>query len=280
MKKTSVSKRIELSQNSKLNGFCLICGTEGKLTKDHVPPTNSLLTIVDSQKTAVEFFSREGNVKPQRITTGNYSRTLCSDCNNNVLGSLDSEIGIAHKMLSAEILKKINNKQEYNDAINVPVNISKYMRAMVGHIISALPSFFCSIPLDTPLYTPLRNFVLGDESGADNFEFYYWFFPMNYQMVINNFAFEDLKQLRFTSGSIISFYPISFMIVDKSSEKYNNGYSVAIPPGAVKMELADDALKINLSSWNDIKTGFPYTGINEYELLILNEDLSFITYKK
>ncbi|MFR0310207.1 hypothetical protein ACLHY6_04050 [Escherichia coli] len=79
---------------------------------------------------------------------------------------------------------------------------------------------------------------------------------------------------------IISFYPISFMIVDKSSEKYNNGYSVAIPLGAVKMELADDVLKINLSSWNDIKTGFPYTGINEYELLILDENLSFITYKK
>lgn len=46
------------------------------------------------------------------------------------------------------------------------------------------------------------------------------------------------------------------------------------------MELADDVLKINLSSWNDIKTGFPYTGINEYELLILDKNLSFITYKK
>ncbi|WP_109610042.1 hypothetical protein [Edwardsiella tarda] len=183
-------------------------------------------------------------------------------------------------MLSEKILKKINNKQECNDAINVPVNISKYMRAMVGHIIAALPSSFCSRPLDTPFYTPLRNFVLGDESGADNFDFYYWFFPMNYQMVINNFAFNDSKQLRYTLGSIISFYPISFMIVDKSSKEYNKGYSVAIPPGAVKMELADDELKINLSSWNDIKTGFPYTGINEYEVLMLSEDLSFVTYKK
>lgn len=280
MKKNSVSKRIELSQNSKSNGFCLICGKEGKLTKDHVPPTNSLLTIVDSQKTAVEFFSREGSVKPQRITTGNYSRTLCSNCNNVVLGSLDSEIGVVHKLLSEEISKRINHKHRCDDVINVPVNISNYMRAMVGHIISALPSFFCLKPLDTPLYTPLRNFVLGDKSGADNFEFYYWFFPMNYQMVINNFAYEDFKQSRFTSGSIISFYPISFMVVDKSSEKYNNGYSVAIPTGAVKMELADKALKINVSSWNDIKTGFPYTGINECEFLVFDEDLSFITYKK
>lgn len=280
MKKNSVSKRIQLSQNSKENGFCLICGKEGKLTKDHVPPTNSLLTIVDSQKTAVEFFSREGSVKPQRIKTGNYSRTLCSQCNNFVLGSLDSEIGVVHKRLSEEISKRISHKHKCDDVINVPVNTSKYMRAMVGHIISALPSFFCSAPLDTPLYTPLRKFVLGDNSSADNFEFYYWFFPMNYQMVINNFAYKNLKLLHFTSGSIISFYPISFMVVDKRSEEYNKGCSVALPTGAVKMELTDIALKINLSSWNDIKSGFPYTGINEYEFLVLDEELSFITYKK
>jgi len=118
-KKTSISRRVALlSDKSNEYGFCVICSKEGKLTKDHVPPTNATLTVVDSQKTALEFFNKDGVVKPQRITTGSYSRTICIDCNNKVLGSLDNEIGNVHKQL-ASLIEQADvciDEMKYQDA--------------------------------------------------------------------------------------------------------------------------------------------------------------------
>ncbi|WP_431022184.1 hypothetical protein ABMA09_22640 [Erwinia rhapontici] len=52
-----------------------------------------------------------------------------------------------------------------------------------------------------------------------------------------------------------------------------------MPTGIVKMELNDNALKIKKSSLSNIKIGFPYACVNEYEILVLDEELSFITHK-
>ncbi len=97
-----VSERIDHVKIA--NGYCVICGNFGKLKKDHVPPQCASKPSPMLQKTISEYFSNT-RVPPIKAKSGTTFRTICHNCNSNILGSMDAEIG----RVTTEFIEKLND---------------------------------------------------------------------------------------------------------------------------------------------------------------------------
>lgn len=75
---------------------------------------------------------------------------------------MDAEIG----RVTTEFIEKLNDyfsgKFFYKNYISLKFDADKFLRAMIGHLLAATSVKDCMKPIvDSPFYTPLRNFVLG-----------------------------------------------------------------------------------------------------------------------
>lgn len=70
-------------------GYCLICGSYGELTMDHVPPKGAITISKIEQKHIFELLEGD-NKKIKGVVSQNGSRfkTICAICNNDVIGKM------------------------------------------------------------------------------------------------------------------------------------------------------------------------------------------------
>lgn len=86
-----ISERLRHARISE--GHCVICGSYGLLSKDHVPPRCATTIQPMFQKTVSEHYSSD-EIKPINAHAGATFQTICKNCNGNILGSLDHEIKV------------------------------------------------------------------------------------------------------------------------------------------------------------------------------------------
>ena len=80
---SAVNFNVKALKNGAENGYCRICGKYGALTDDHVPPKSC------GNKGRTIFSIGENKLI---IQNGFHCRTICSNCNNELLGcNLDKE---------------------------------------------------------------------------------------------------------------------------------------------------------------------------------------------
>lgn len=108
---TKISERWK--HNGITEGYCNICGKYGLLTKDHVPPKCAITLGPVLQKTVSEFFGIQEPVKPLNAKNGSYFRTICSHCNNKVLGGLDVAIENVTKSFKEQLSRYMNGMNVY-----------------------------------------------------------------------------------------------------------------------------------------------------------------------
>lgn len=74
MHSSSISERIRHVRIEE--GYCLICGQFGKLSKDHVPPQSAITLTPMLQKTITEWWGNN-NVRPIDAVSGTVFKTIC-----------------------------------------------------------------------------------------------------------------------------------------------------------------------------------------------------------
>lgn len=264
-----------LSERSKhttiRTGHCLICGTYGPLSQDHVPPQGSItVTAVEQVHLTEAYDLRAPRLKGVRSPNGSKFRTMCRNCNMTALGQNDGEIAEVCKSLTG----KINHFFKYaNSPISIahtPVNALKYARAMVGHILSATSVTECVNPgTSTPYFDPLKNFVLGDDDAInDTHDIFYWLFPYNYHQSIKIFSAKNGQNM--CCMSLLSFFPVAFLITEKNKGIY--------PAGAKKLELSDKSMLLDLSGRNIHFSSFPAVALQGDQMVAFSSQMSILSY--
>lgn len=264
-----------MSERSKhttiVSGYCVICGNHGTLSKDHVPPQGSITITKVEQVHLTELYGLNANpVRGIRSMNGSKFRTICRECNMTALGANDGEIADVCKALTRKINHFITTANSPVSHVHTPVNAVKYCRAMVGHILAATTVNECrEPPRESPYFTPLQRFVLGDNHALDDtHDIYYWFFPHRYHQSIKLFNMQNEGNL--CCMSVLSFFPLAFLLTEKGKGIF--------PAGAMKLELTDKSLFVNLSGSNRDFSSFPAVGLSGNQMIALVDHLSIVSY--
>lgn len=85
-------------------GYCLICGSYGRLSPDHVPPKGAITITKVEQRHITEMKGISvDDIRGVVSNNGSKFKTICHDCNNRVLGCNDDEIARVCKDLTSKI---------------------------------------------------------------------------------------------------------------------------------------------------------------------------------
>jgi len=198
---------------------CNICGKMDRLTDDHVPPKfwhNSSnkrysqgLGTYDPEKTSLQF--------PWTARGGIVFRSICSDCNNRVLGS-DTD-----KPLKDFCDQIRSNLKAGNNYINCRIKPNRIARAVLGHMLAAKDFFDDSCLVDKAL----REYVLDPDSiPPENLSLLYFVYPYNTIVIGRDIAVKQVTPKLFGSRvpdgmiSCLYSYPVGFLLVDSGQNLY------------------------------------------------------------
>lgn len=259
-------KHTQLSQ-----GYCLICGKYGRLSWDHVPPQGSVpITKVEQVHLAEIIGADPIPVKGVKSTNGSKFKTICNICNSIHLGRNDDEVARVYKKLTGLVSNHFLQASNPFSYVVVPLDIIRFCRAMIGHILAATTVDECrSEPVKSPYFTPLQKFVMGDDSAiSESHDVYCWFYPHQYHLSAKMFAFRNKGNTCVIS--VLSFFPLAFSVTEKGKGIF--------PSGATKVELNDDRLYVDLSSGHFPYSGFPHTGLKGDQMMVMSSAQGIVSY--
>lgn len=252
-------------------GYCLICGSYGELTMDHVPPKGAITVSKIEQKHIFEILGAD-NIKLKGIKSHNGSRfkTICAKCNNEIIGKDDQEVSSVIKELNTKIKKHFSGFHSINNSVSVRFDPIRFCRAMIGHILSATTVNDCiTEPVNSPYFSPLQDFVLGNDNALnDTHDIYYWFYPnrMHFSGKIIGFYNDG----NFCLISILSFFPIAFLLTEKNKGIY--------PAQATKLAFNDSHIIMDLSLQNIKYANFPFISLEGNKMYMGNDATCIVSY--
>lgn len=190
---------------------CNICGKESHLTWDHVPPKSCYNNGPIKYN---PFFKGIPNEKYEgEFQSGIRFRSLCENCNNNLLGAkYDPELN----RFTLKISELVQSPVILPEKMYLKCNINKIARAVCGHLIAAVNSY-----PDGQIYEELRKFLL-DETALPplNRKLLYRIYPYSTVIINQGFLVENVlakkKKGDFPKGACImmSCYPIAYLLCD------------------------------------------------------------------
>ena len=236
---SAVNFNVKALKNGTEKGYCRICGKYGPLTDDHVPPKS----CGNKGRTVFSI-----GVNKLILQNGFHCRTICSKCNNELLGcDLDKEYKKA--------FDKINNFKKSGlylprNILEIDVDIKKFFRSIIAHFFS-VAVYEKDMTIQQVLESPIqddfisencRAFVLGQEENPKNVDLYYWYYPFS-NIYVNPFmSFSiDLSSGNKSTiyGAMMKFFPIAVFILDKK-------VSTASPPG-IKVDFDKNKIFLDMN---------------------------------
>lgn len=252
-------------------GYCLICGTFGPLSWDHVPPQGSITITKVEQAHLTEVMGINSDpVIGVKSPNGSKFRTICSHCNSSHLGTNDQEVARVYKGISEKIKHYFLSADSPVNHVHMPFDGMRFCRAMVGHVLSATTVKEClQEPVSVPYYAPLQKFVMGDDDSTDDtHDFYVWFYPHRRHMSIKMFTCKNHGHI--ATLSLLSFFPLAFLITEKGQGIY--------PSGATPVKPTDKTLYVKLDSGNLPYAAFPNAGLVGDQMILLDSSRSIVSY--
>ncbi|AVQ86461.1 metal-binding protein [Plesiomonas shigelloides] len=252
-------------------GYCLICGEFGMLSADHVPPKGSVTITKVEQRHVTEMMGATAkSLKGIESINGSKFKTICRKCNGDVLGVCDMEISRVTRELTNKINRYFSSANCITDTVVVDIDALMYVRGMIGHILSATSVKEClHEPIQTEYFTPLQNFVLGDDRAInDTHDIYYWFYPYNRHLSAKYVHFSNHGHM--AGLSLLSFFPLAFLVTPKGQGIY--------PAQAKQLHITDTQLRLSLSSANISYAEFPFVELKESQMYLLTDYRTIVSY--
>ncbi len=215
-----------------MTGCCNICGKFGKLTRDHVPPKGSAdLRDVNIQSyTDMILGAKSATVNPsdpnalvadfshRRVSqNGLKFRTICADCNNNLLGSrYDPEIIRVSEAVRTFVRPYADCGIIPPETVRVSVRTHYLLRGIIGHLLAAIEFPNRNKPYDTfgkSVYDSLRRYVLDESLPLPScVTVYYWTYPYKDQLVIKSLCVCEQRKGECVIGDLLKFFPLAYFI--------------------------------------------------------------------
>lgn len=196
-----------LKQKREKIDYCNICGELSNLTWDHVPPKSCYNNMCAKY---TELFLCDNNKYSGQFQSGIRYRSICSNCNNKLLGS----------MYDVELDKLVQSvKNILSSSLNLPsllklsdVKINKVARSICGHILAAKNYYDKSSLIDKSLRAYFLN---SNTKPPQDLKLLYWIYPYNTILVSRDVSVKSYdKSVSFPEGviSVLSAFPIAYIL--------------------------------------------------------------------
>ncbi len=141
---------------------------------------------------------------------------------------------------------------------------------MIGHILAATSVNECKEPpVETPYFSPLQEFVLGNDSAIEStHDIFYWFYPYRRHLSARAFAFHNDGVTGMMS--LLSFFPIAFLISEKGKGSR--------PAQARKLTTTDNEIVLDLSLDNAKYIEFPFCPFEGNKFMALSSCQCIMSY--
>lgn len=195
------------------SGQCNICGGVGGLTEDHSPPKSCVKPTAVQIRHIIDLLADRGVEEKGRISqNGVKFRTLCSRCNNDLLGlrydpALASFTNKASQILSSRL--------RLPDVMSITGNPQRIMRSVVGIWRRRGVDRY----LKGPETKAIRDSFIDDSIPLpENIRIYYWPFPHRGCIIFRDAAYLDIPTGQVAAIWLMKFFPISFMVAWEKTE--------------------------------------------------------------
>ncbi|MBL1267467.1 MAG: hypothetical protein COA87_006900 [Halomonas sp.] len=266
-KRADISERLKHTGKHINEGYCVICGEFGKLYVDHVPPKGSINVTRVEQHHVMEVFGARSIKKPSGAFSANGSKfkTLCRKCNSERLGGFDGEIKKVYHSVSNQASSYFLTGVNPYPKATVDLSAERFLRAMVGHVLSATTVTECLTPQGRATYfDPLKSFVINGGNDVQNtHRFFCWFYPYERHISAKLVGWRGDKGISLVS--LLAFYPLAFLIVSKES--------AVAPAHATEIKVQDKDLSVTLSLHNLDYVTFPFVPLKGNNMMLLSDHL-------
>lgn len=195
--------------------YCNICGKKEKLTWDHVPPkccNNQYSIKTNSWMGGLP----KDNKYDWKYQNGIKFRSLCSKCNNELLGrNYDTVLA----EFTNDIMQLVNSTLVIPPIFHQPVKINRLCRAICGHLLAAKNFYDDKCIIDEEL----RKYVLDMESlPPKGMSLMYWVYPYSTICLMRDVNVKSFSSAYyFPEGtiSIMNSVPVAYVLSTEKEEK-------------------------------------------------------------
>ncbi len=189
-------------------GTCNICGANGPLTDDHIPPKGVSRVGQVAMMDIIDLLSVERPKKRFRLSqNGVKYRTLCGKCNNERLGLGYDPTLIA---LCKDVRTYLESALHLPDEMHVKTKANRLVRSIVGHLLA----HGVSEHRNGSMIGELTDYFLDDQLPfPTHFKLYYWVYPYNDQVMIKGASMSPRYWNSFAVFMLLKFFPLSFFFV-------------------------------------------------------------------
>ena len=195
-------------------GPCNICGNVGPLTEDHIPPKGVSRVTQVLMLNIVDFLQIQRPKKSGRISqNGVKYRTICSQCNNELLGLNYDPTLIT---LTKNVRTHLESFLLLPTSMSLMIKPTRLVRSIVGHLLA----HGVNEHRNGKMVANLTDYFL-DESAPfpEGLNIYYWVYPYNDQVIVKGATLSLYYMNSFAVFMLLKFFPLSFLFVlDKPSE--------------------------------------------------------------
>lgn len=219
-------------------GICNICGKEGKLSWDHVPPKGAIIYSNVEVLSVINNFIRIDNPNKEFYQNGMKFRTVCSSC-NNLIGS---KYDIVFNNFIFRLIDSIRENIGKAATFEICVDLELLIKSILGHMLAAKGEIENTLPDEK-----MREYLNGDKKFPE-FNIHYWFYPFTINQVVRDIVVSKFSLKKNAMISILKLYPIAFLVTNDDMflgmvPRLNDYFNYKNDNGSI--------IKFNLDLFND-----------------------------
>lgn len=188
---------------------CNICLSEAKLTWDHIPPQGGIDLSEVEQKSIMQHLTSTSNHSIFSQNGVKY-RTICSDCNNRLLGA---KYDIALNSFANELGSFLKSSLQLPHTVMFKTQPGLILKGLIGHLLAAkgeIPS--------SKIDEQFREYFLSEEICIPkDFRVFYWIYPYDSIKIIRDVGMPSIRgdfQSGFSIFSTLKYFPIAYLVTE------------------------------------------------------------------
>jgi len=199
-------------------GHCNICGSFGRLTKDHVPPKGvpgpSGFDLYRIQQATGAFPLGRARTFQNGVTF----KTLCKGCNNDRLGgTYDRALVSFCRTVSAMLESPLSLPSK----INVRLQPNLVCRAVIGHMLAIDPGRIAAGTMEEPMKT---YFLDSHAVFPSDIHFFLWLYPSQRRVQVRGAGRTSISRgVNPFVFSLLKFFPLAFMVTQYEGPEVASG---------------------------------------------------------
>ena len=188
-------------------GTCNVCGDYGPLTEDHTPPKGCYRPRqVEIQHLSYLLAGSKNLPKGRRSQNGVKYRTLCSRCNNTLLGSKYDPAFI--EFVNAVALH-LRSPLALSSILTIPGKPQAIVRSLLGHMSAQGIDRY----LKGPLTEAVRDYFLDENLPLPaGIKVFYWPYPHRIHVMCRDAAYTHLPSGQPFVIWLLKFFPVAFLV--------------------------------------------------------------------